>query len=1147
MPARSASAAAMAARARSALRRAREGAGAVCSRRPRRSSASAHPTSARCADIDIASCIPIAARAHVLLERSEPEHRTITAAFIDLMDTDELLERLGPERLAAGARRAHLRDPGGRAQVRGAVLRDRRRQGQRQGAAHGGRPVEHGPGRGADAAGAAGDHGPPGLVPMRDRREHRQGLHRRLRAALPPRLSRVRRRDQHRCARHEQADAGQILSTEIVLERSRTAFETTPIEPFKAKGKAALVRASRRGPDRRGPGRARGRDAAARPRRRARGTARRPRARSSGRGLDRRDQRRRRGSGKSRLVAGARRSRAATPSSSTRGARSTSPRRRTSRFAPRCASVLGLDPRADTPEVEARLREVVAAARPGARAVAAAARHPARHRPARDARDGEPRRAVPAGAARGCERCASSSGPRRHGDDAGRRGRPVHRRGEQGPVAAAVEGRASLASTCSSSHTDPGSTWIASGRRASASLSLTLLRSRSGGIEIVRRATEDDPLSPHIVDEIARRSAGSALFLFELLEMVRATGPTDSLPDSVEAAIAGEIDRLSPDGPHDPPVRLGPRHDVRPPSFSRQRSRDDVELDEASGTGSRVSSMPMQTVSVGSATRSSGTRRTRDFPTGGGASSTRALARRSSDRRSIDRGGGLDARAPLLRGAAHDKAWSYGRRAGDAPRPWRRTSRRPASTSGPCRRRAGSGVSTTKHARTWISLSEVREAAGLFDASFEALRRATRLLRGNDVGRARVHANRSRAREDRVVPVSRCAARDDGGVTTRRQARRRRSRRGSLEPARPPGRDPLAPGPSAGGGRDRRGAASRREARVRSKRSRAPTPRSTAPIRCSGSPRRRSTSEALEIYTRLGKVRSLGITESQSRCPGVRRRPLGRCGPLVRSRAQSIWAGRAIARPPPSPGRTSASFSSVAALSTRPSGCSPRHGTSCARPATPFALFAETQLARSAIESGGRRRAEGAVANGRRGDRDRPAGISSRSRSTTPGLARRRRPPAGFYAAHRGRERPPRTRRPTTRSPPGPSRVPARARTDNEEAEERSRSACRPRSDQQPALRAAPRAQDTSRDYRALWAGRPARGSARGRTPRAAPRIVRMGSGAVPQAVDSGIDVRRYFPSFSRSRIQHDVTSPPRCVVTRWGSGEYKLSPPEEE
>ena len=49
------------------------------------------------------------------------------------------------------------------------------------------------------------------------------------------------------------ADAGQILSTEIVLERSRTTFETTPIEPFRAKGKAdARPRLGRR-PDHRHP------------------------------------------------------------------------------------------------------------------------------------------------------------------------------------------------------------------------------------------------------------------------------------------------------------------------------------------------------------------------------------------------------------------------------------------------------------------------------------------------------------------------------------------------------------------------------------------------------------------------------------------------------------------------------------------------------------------------------------------------------------------------------------------------------------------------------------------------------------------------------------------------------------------------------
>ena len=38
----------------------------------------------------------------MLLKKSEPEHRTITAAFIDMMDIDRLLEELGPQGLGEG-------------------------------------------------------------------------------------------------------------------------------------------------------------------------------------------------------------------------------------------------------------------------------------------------------------------------------------------------------------------------------------------------------------------------------------------------------------------------------------------------------------------------------------------------------------------------------------------------------------------------------------------------------------------------------------------------------------------------------------------------------------------------------------------------------------------------------------------------------------------------------------------------------------------------------------------------------------------------------------------------------------------------------------------------------------------------------------
>ena len=109
--------------------------------------------------IDIASCIPIATRAHVLLKQSEPEHRTITAAFIDMMDTDDLLAALGPTRLgeALDERICAIQEAALRFEV--PFYETDVGQGERQGAADRRRPVEHGPRRGADAAGAAGDHG----------------------------------------------------------------------------------------------------------------------------------------------------------------------------------------------------------------------------------------------------------------------------------------------------------------------------------------------------------------------------------------------------------------------------------------------------------------------------------------------------------------------------------------------------------------------------------------------------------------------------------------------------------------------------------------------------------------------------------------------------------------------------------------------------------------------------------------------------------------------------------------------------------------------------------------------------------------------------------------------------------------------------
>ena len=65
------------------------------------------------------------------------------------------------------------------------------------------------------------------------------------------------------------------------------------------------------------------------------------------------------------------------------------------------------------------------------------------------------------------------------------------------------------------------------------------------------RATEDAPLLPHQLDALTARAEGNPLFLTELLRVVRdstSDGSTDqaSLPDTIDALVTAQIDRLPP-------------------------------------------------------------------------------------------------------------------------------------------------------------------------------------------------------------------------------------------------------------------------------------------------------------------------------------------------------------------------------------------------------------------------------------------------------------------------------------------------------------------------------------------------------------------------------------------------------------------------
>jgi tetratricopeptide (TPR) repeat protein len=62
--------------------------------------------------------------------------------------------------------------------------------------------------------------------------------------------------------------------------------------------------------------------------------------------------------------------------------------------------------------------------------------------------------------------------------------------------------------------------------------------------ELVEAETEENPLAPHEISALAQRSGGNPLFLLELLAAARDVGDIEGLPDTVEALITARIDRL---------------------------------------------------------------------------------------------------------------------------------------------------------------------------------------------------------------------------------------------------------------------------------------------------------------------------------------------------------------------------------------------------------------------------------------------------------------------------------------------------------------------------------------------------------------------------------------------------------------------------
>ncbi len=192
--------------------------------------------------------VPLAIREHVLAGLGEAEHRAVTAGFIEFMGTDRMLEREGPASLAAALDEV-IRS------VQASAARHEVSFFETDIAKDGGKIMLI-----AGAPRSTGEDEERMLLAARDVVDNGARLALRIginaghvfSGVFGPSFRRtysVKGDAVNLAARlMAKAIAGEILTTARVFERSQTVFETEPLEPFLVKGKAEPVQAFRLGP-----------------------------------------------------------------------------------------------------------------------------------------------------------------------------------------------------------------------------------------------------------------------------------------------------------------------------------------------------------------------------------------------------------------------------------------------------------------------------------------------------------------------------------------------------------------------------------------------------------------------------------------------------------------------------------------------------------------------------------------------------------------------------------------------------------------------------------------------------------------------------------------------------------------------------------
>lgn len=297
--------------------------------------------------------------------------------------------------------------------------------------------------------------------------------------------------------------------------------------------------------------------------------------------------------------------------------------------------------------------------------------------------------------------------------------------------------------------------------------------------QIVNAATDDDPLNPHDVDTIVDRAGGNPLFCGELLRAIRLDRDLEHLPDSLDAVASASIDALPPT------VRIVLRYAAVLGTTFRRRALEQLvagdvgELDEAT-----TDLLSQFLTADGPDLLRFRSRVLRDAAYQGlSYRRRRELHARAAAHFEDEYAERLDAYAELLATHFHaagidDKAWRYARRAGDLAADADANAEAAALYRLALDAARRLDLDAAERADTLERLGDTGERAGLYERATDAYKQAAELHADDplEVGKLLLKRVKMGVRTERGATLTRLVRRADrivDGIGTADAARLR--------------------------------------------------------------------------------------------------------------------------------------------------------------------------------------------------------------------------------------------------------------------------------------------------------------------------------------------------------------------------------------